>query len=54
MVHKLIRAGYNWPTMQKDAHAYVKTFDKCQRFGNLIRQLTEELTPMRTPWPFIQ
>jgi len=40
--------------MQKDAHAYVKVCDKCQRFGNLIRQPTEELTPMTTPWPFTQ
>ena len=52
LVHKLIRAGYYWPTMQKDAQAYVKTYDKCQRFSNIIRQPTEELTPMTTPWPF--
>ena len=36
LMHKLIRAGY-WLTMQKDAHAYVKAYDKCQRFGNLIK-----------------
>ena len=29
LVHKLIRAGYYWPTMQKDVDAYVKTCDKC-------------------------
>ena len=29
LVHKLMRAGYYWPTMQKDAEAYVKTCDKC-------------------------
>ena len=38
--------------MQKDAEAYVKTCDKCQRFSNIIRQPTEELTPMTAPWPF--
>ena len=37
LVHKLIRAGYYWPTMQKDAQIYVKTYDKCQRFSNIIR-----------------
>ena len=52
LVHKLIRAEYYWPIMQKDAHAYVKACDKCQRFGNLIRKPTEELTPMMAPWPF--
>ena len=29
LVHKLVRAGYYWLTMQKDAKAYVKTYDKC-------------------------
>ena len=28
-VHKLIRAGYYWLTMLKDAQAYVKACDKC-------------------------
>ena len=54
LVHKLVRAGYYWPTMQKDAEAYVKTCDKCQKFSNIIRQPTKELTPMMTPWPFAQ
>ena len=40
--------------MQRDAEAYVKTYDKCQRFSNTIRQPSEELTPMTTPWPFFQ
>ena len=54
LVHKLIRAGYYWPTMQKDAQAYVKACDKCQRFSNTIRQPSKELTPMTAPWPFAQ
>ena len=54
LVHKLVRAGYYWPTMQKDAKDYVKACDKCQRFSNIIRQPTEEMTPMTTPWPFAQ
>ena len=54
LMHKMIRAGYYWPTMLKYAQAYVKTCDKCQRFSNFIRQLSEELTPMTTPWPFAQ
>ena len=40
--------------MQKDAEAYVKSCDKCQRFSNIIRQPTEELIPMTAPWPFAQ
>ena len=52
LVHKLIWVGYYWPTMQKDATAYVKACDKCQRFAKLIRQLSEELTPMTAPMAF--
>uniref|UniRef100_A0A2N9FF19 Integrase catalytic domain-containing protein n=1 Tax=Fagus sylvatica TaxID=28930 RepID=A0A2N9FF19_FAGSY len=54
LVHKLIRAGYYWPTMQKDAVSYIRTCDKCQRFGNLIHSPPEILTPMTAPWPFAQ
>ena len=54
LVHKLIRTGYYWPTMLKDAQAYVKACDKCQRFRNLIRQPSEDLTPITAPWPFAQ
>ena len=54
LVHTLVRAGYYWPTMQKNAEAYVKTCDKCQRFSNIIRQPTKELTLMMAPWPFAQ
>ena len=54
LVHKLIRAGYYWPIMRKDAQTYVKACDKCQRFSNVIRQPTEELTLIIAPWPFAQ
>ena len=40
--------------MQKDAEAYVRACDKCQRFSNIIRQPTEELTSLTAPWPFAQ
>ena len=32
--------------MQKDAQTYVKACNNCQKFSNIIRQPTEELTPM--------
>ena len=54
LMNKLIRARYYWPTILKDAQAYVRTCDKCQRFSNFIRQLFEDLTPMTAPWPFAQ
>ncbi|XP_050241260.1 uncharacterized protein LOC126690175 [Quercus robur] len=54
LVHKLIRVGYYWSTTQKDAQTYVKAYDKCQRFNNIIKQSSEELTPMTTPWSLAQ
>ena len=54
LVHKLIRVGYYWPTMLKDAKSYVKSCNKCQRFNNFIKQPSEELTPITAPWPFAQ
>ena len=53
-VHNLIRTRYYWPTMQRDTEAYVKTYDKCQRFSNTIKQPSKELTPMTAPWLFSQ
>ena len=40
--------------MLKDAQAYVKACDKCQRFYNLIKQPSEELAPIAVSWPFAQ
>ena len=51
---KVVRAGYYWPTIQADAKAYVKVCDQCQRFGNILRQSSEYLTPMMALWPFAQ
>ena len=54
LVHKLVRAGYYWPTMQKDSISYIRSCDKCQRFGNLVHSPPEVLTLMMAPWPFAQ
>ena len=49
LVHKHVLAGYYWPTMQVNTEGYVRACDKCQRFNNIIRKPTEELTPMTVP-----
>ena len=54
LVHKVIRAGYYWPTIQADAKAYIKVFDQCQRFNNVPKHPSEYLTPMMAPCPFTQ
>ena len=40
--------------MQKDAQAYVKAYEKCQKFSNIIRWPTKKLTPMTYLWSFAQ
>ena len=52
LVHKVVRAGYYWPTIQTDAKAYVKVCDQCQRFRNVPRQSSEYPTLMMALWPF--
>ena len=37
LIHKVVRAGYYWPTVQADAKAYVKACDQCQQFSNVRR-----------------
>ena len=54
LVHKVVHAGYYWPTIQADAKAYVKVCDQCQRFSNIPRQPLEYLTLMMALWPFAQ
>ena len=54
LVYNLIHVGYYWPIVQKDTQSYVKACDKCQLFSNIIRQPSEQLTPMNAPWPFAQ
>ena len=52
LISKVIRTGYFWPTLQKDAKEFVKKCDKCQRFGNVQHILSEKLTTIASLWPF--
>ena len=54
LIHKVIRVGYYWPTIQANVKAYIKVYDQCQRFSNVPRQPSEYLNPMIAPWPFAQ
>ncbi|KAL5555768.1 hypothetical protein UlMin_038004 [Ulmus minor] len=38
LLHKVVRQGYYWPNMVKDAEQYVRKCDTCQRFSQLIHQ----------------
>ena len=40
--------------MKKDAAAYVKKCDKCQRHAPILHAPSETLKPISSPWPFVQ
>ncbi|GKV49566.1 hypothetical protein SLEP1_g56308 [Rubroshorea leprosula] len=54
LAHKVLRQGYYWPNIHKDATYFVQKCSKCQFFTHLTHQPVEELTNMVAPWPFAQ
>ncbi|XP_012846942.1 PREDICTED: uncharacterized protein LOC105966912 [Erythranthe guttata] len=54
LVSRVVRAGYFWPTLRKDAGEFVKRCDKCQRHGPLIHTPGEDMTIITSPCPFAQ
>ncbi|RVW39281.1 Pro-Pol polyprotein [Vitis vinifera] len=54
LAHRAHSQGYYWPTMKKDAVAYVKKCDKCQRYAPIPHMPSETLKPISGPWPFAQ
>ena len=54
LAHKVVRAGFYWPDMNKDSMAIVRNCDKCQWFADITKQPSEELSLISFPWPFSQ
>ena len=51
---KVLRTGYYWPTMKKDAMEFARKCDSCQRHGNVPHQPAEPMYPILSPWPFMK
>ena len=51
---KVLRQGYYWPTMLKDATDLVKRCRICQEHAKISRLPAEPLTSVTSPWPFQQ
>ena len=51
---KVLRQGYYWPTMLKDAINLVKKCRICQEHAKISRLPAEPLTSVTSPWPFQQ
>ena len=41
--HKILRTGYYWPTLFKDARAYVTKFDICHRSSGRLAKVVGPL-----------
>ena len=52
--HKILRAGYYWPTLFKDAHAHVRKCDACQRGVGRQAKAIGTLKPVMIIEPFEQ
>ncbi|KAL2492126.1 Integrase H2C2 domain-containing protein [Abeliophyllum distichum] len=44
LAQKILKQGYFWPTLTKDALLYVRKCDKCQRFATISRTTARTLT----------
>ena len=52
LAKKVLRYGYFWPTINKDAAKYARRCDACQRFSKIPRAPPGQLKTMAIPWPF--
>jgi ribonuclease HI len=51
---KILRTGYYWPTMRRDAMTFSQRCDACQRHSNILHQPAEPLHSIISPWPFMK
>nr|XP_016450187.1 PREDICTED: uncharacterized protein LOC107775030 [Nicotiana tabacum] len=54
LVRKVIRVGYYWDSVEKDAREFVRKCNKCQRFAPMIHQPREQLHSVLSLWPFMK
>eukprot|EP00253_Pinus_taeda_P014621 PITA_14621 len=52
--HKIIHAGYYWPTLFKDTHEYVRKCRTCQTTSGRQKKLAFPLQPVNIEQPFEQ
>ncbi|KAK3005556.1 hypothetical protein RJ639_016354 [Escallonia herrerae] len=52
LAQKVLRQGYYWPTMHRDALDYTKKCDACQCFSLIPKQSPSPLSSLSSPIPF--
>jgi hypothetical protein len=51
-IHKILRVGYSWPTLFKDAHAYARNCKICQLSAGREKRAAVPLQPVTVSRPF--
>ncbi|KAD4180023.1 hypothetical protein E3N88_28614 [Mikania micrantha] len=54
LLSKILKTGYFWPTMRKDAMFYSQRCDDFHRLSNILHQPAEPLYPIVSSWPFMK
>jgi hypothetical protein len=52
--HKIIKVGYYWPTMFKDAYLMIRKCLPCQKFSGKMKREAMPLKPISVEEPFTQ
>jgi hypothetical protein len=52
MAHKVLRVGYYWPTLFKDAHAYSRSCETCQKVVGREHNVSLTLQHVAVEEPF--
>jgi hypothetical protein len=52
--HKVLRAGYYWPILFRDAHALIRKCTICQKASRRLQKPTFPLQPVSVDSPFQQ
>lgn len=50
---KILQNGYYWPTSWKDSEEFTRKCYHCQRNAPLVNILIEQLSSIRSLWPFM-
>ena len=52
--HKILKAGFYWPKLFGEVHAYVRAYEKCQMFAEKRKLASLPLIPIFVEEPFRQ
>ncbi|PKA65636.1 hypothetical protein AXF42_Ash013050 [Apostasia shenzhenica] len=52
LVMRILRQGFFWPNIHKDAQVFVEKCSQCQYYADMQRQPAGYFKPINSSWPF--